>query len=422
MNRCNETLAAVSHFVHKNLLWLMLGSYATAALFPAAGLAIRDASIDGMGPPGAGTKISVSMIILAALLLNAGLGVRRNQIRDMVRSPRILGLGMAANLVIPIAFIFVVSRFMSGWHNADEVQNILVGLALVASMPIAGSSTAWAQNADGEAALSLGLVLFSTLLSPLTTPVALHSVGLMAAGDYAEDLHELASAATGTFLVLGVISPALLGIAIGWVVGEARLNAARPGLKLINSIVLLFLNYSNASVSLPQAVADPDTDFLAATLAIVAGLCVLAFGAGWLISHLIGATPSQRTSLMFGLGMNNNGTGLVLASLALADHPRVMLPIIFYNLVQHLIAGVVDKFVCRAQRGELPERLSVHWYGFLERLSEVQKTKLDTAKPLRDDTAKPLGASAPAAGILAAHVVCAPRSHRTGRAKTKNKA
>jgi hypothetical protein len=37
--------------------------------------------------------------------------------------------------------------------------------------------------------------------------------------------------------------------------------------------------------------------------------------------------------------MNNNGTGLVLASMAMADHPRVMLPIIFYNMVQHLVAG-----------------------------------------------------------------------------------
>ena len=50
---------------------------------------------------------------------------------------------------------------------------------------------------------------------------------------------------------------------------------------------------------------------------------------------------------MFGLGMNNNGTGLVLASMSLADHPRVMLPIIFYNLVQHLIAGFVDRLICR---------------------------------------------------------------------------
>jgi BASS family bile acid:Na+ symporter len=45
--------------------------------------------------------------------------------------------------------------------------------------------------------------------------------------------------------------------------------------------------------------------------------------------------------------MNNNGTGLVLASMTLADHPRVLLPIIFYNLVQHLVAGTVDHFVFR---------------------------------------------------------------------------
>jgi len=40
--------------------------------------------------------------------------------------------------------------------------------------------------------------------------------------------------------------------------------------------------------------------------------------------------------------MSNNGTGLVLASVTLADHAMVTLPIIFYNLVQHLVAGAVD--------------------------------------------------------------------------------
>ena len=39
--------------------------------------------------------------------------------------------------------------------------------------------------------------------------------------------------------------------------------------------------------------------------------------------------------------MNHNGTGLVLASVSLAAYPQVMLPIIFYNLVQHVIAGSV---------------------------------------------------------------------------------
>ena len=43
--------------------------------------------------------------------------------------------------------------------------------------------------------------------------------------------------------------------------------------------------------------------------------------------------------MMFGLGMSNNGSGLVLAATALAGEPRVMLPILFYNLVQHVVAG-----------------------------------------------------------------------------------
>ena len=149
------------------------------------------------------------------------------------------------------------------------------------------------------------------------------------------------------FLAICVLAPSLLGIGVRRALGDVRIAAAKPRLKLINSAVLLVLNYSNASVSLPRAVAEPDPDFLVLALGIVVGLCVLAFGTGWLIARFPKATPSQRTALMFGLGMNNNGTGLVLASMSLADHPRVMLPIIFYNLVQHLIAGLVDRLVCR---------------------------------------------------------------------------
>jgi hypothetical protein len=31
--------------------------------------------------------------------------------------------------------------------------------------------------------------------------------------------------------------------------------------------------------------------------------------------------------------------------MALADHPVVLLPIIFYNLVQHLVAGTADRII-----------------------------------------------------------------------------
>jgi hypothetical protein len=48
--------------------------------------------------------------------------------------------------------------------------------------------------------------------------------------------------------------------------------------------------------------------------------------------------------LMFGLGMTNNGTGLVIAAGGLAHIPAVMLPVIFYNLIQHVVAGCVDHY------------------------------------------------------------------------------
>ena len=76
-------------------------------------------------------------------------------------------------------------------------------------------------------------------------------------------------------------------------------------------------------------------------------ISILGFGAGAIVACFLQTSHPERTSLMFGLGMNNNGTGLVLASMTLADHPQVMLPIIFYNLVQHLVAGGVDFVLCR---------------------------------------------------------------------------
>src|SRR5262249_54498442 len=153
-------------------------------------------------------------------------------------------------------FIFIVMQGMRSWHNSDEMQNILVGLALIGSMPIAGSSTAWAQNANGNLALSLGLVLLSTLLSPLTTPFSLHSVGLMAKGESARELHALAGYGTGVFLVMCVMAPSLLGILLHWLVGQRRVASVKSEFKLFNSVNLLLLSYSNASVSLPQTIRN----------------------------------------------------------------------------------------------------------------------------------------------------------------------
>jgi len=287
--------------------------------------------------------------MLGLLLFNGGLGVKTTELKHLLAKPYVLLAGAFGNLLIPLAFILAISITMKLWHNAEETQQVLVGLALVAAMPIAGASTAWAQNANGDLALSLGLVLLTTALSPFLTPLVLHAAGFLTAGDYSEDLHELASGGAISFLGTWVILPSLLGTLSRSLLGDRRIEMAMPYLKLINYSVLALLNYSNASLALPSVMSQPDIDLLAVMLAIVIALCGAAFASGYLLARIWQVGRRETASLMFGLGMSNNGAGLVLASLELPDHPEVMLPLIFYNLMQHFMASLVDFSIFRRQ-------------------------------------------------------------------------
>lgn len=347
MGHHTVTFRSLTQFIHHHLLWFLIGAYSLSVIWPTAGLWIRNLSFGDLRIFNETLHVSLLLLLLATLMFNAGLGVKTSHLRSLAKKTGVLLAGLTANLIIPMAYIFLVTLIMRLWYEPEEAQHILVGLALVAAMPIAGASTAWAQNSNGNLALSLGLVLASTVLSPVLTPIALYVFGEMATDEYEIVIHGLAAYGSGAFLGLWIVLPSMLGLAVRFVVPEPQLTAGMPFIKLMNSVVLLLLNYSNGSVSLPQAVADRDYDFLVVTLAITAGLCLTAFASGYGLSRLFKVDDAERVSLMYGLGMNNNGTGLVLASLVLASYPQVMVPIIFYNLVQHLVAGGVHAAIGR---------------------------------------------------------------------------
>jgi BASS family bile acid:Na+ symporter len=337
----NWAKAAV-HFLHKYFIWIIVSSYFAAAVLPQFGLWLRALNMGSVPTPLGNIKLSLPPIMLAALLFNAGLGVSLKELRSARAKTRIIVAGLFGNVAAPLCMILAIGATMTMWHNPEEAQQLLVGLALVAAMPIAGASTAWAQNASGDLVISLGLVLLTTVLSPLTTPLILHAVGFLTTGDYAEDLHELASGEAASFLAVWVIMPSLLGIACRKLIGDQRFPLMLPYLKLVNFLVLVLLNYSNATLVLPQVMSAPDADFMLVVTFVVSLVCIAGFGGGLFLSRLLRTNRSDTASLMFGLGMNNNGSGLVLASVSLADHPQVMLPIISYNLMQHLFASAVD--------------------------------------------------------------------------------
>lgn len=338
------------HWMQRRMLWLLLSTYVLGAFVPALGLRIRAVpifSVPGLGREGV---FSLPMAMIGVLLFVAGLGARIEAIRTTTRRPALLLAGLTANTTYPLLFVAATAVLLARWHSPDETQTILFGLGLVGAMPIAGASTAWSQNADGNLAMSLGLVWGSTLLSPLLSPLILEAVALVMKGEYSVDIRNLAHHGASLFLVVAVVVPSLLGLAGQLLLGRARVARVMPRLKLLNLANLLVLSYSNASASLPQAIRQPDPDFVVLVLVVTMTMCAGAFGVGWYLPRRFHARHGDQTAMMFGLGMNNNGTGLVLAQAMIPEHPRVLLAIIFYNLVQQVGAGIVD----RSRRREVP--------------------------------------------------------------------
>ncbi|WP_246051846.1 hypothetical protein [Leptospira idonii] len=164
-----DKINQASYFLHKYFFHCIIVSYWIGGMFPRFGLWIKDTNLGTFTfMDGSKVKVSLALILLSMLLFNAGFGVKTSELKNLFQKPKLLLAGLLANLSIPIFFTFLLSITMIFWHNQNEVQNILVGLAL-----------------------SLGLVLFSTMLSPITTPLGLHSIGFMTEGDYSNILAEI---------------------------------------------------------------------------------------------------------------------------------------------------------------------------------------------------------------------------------------
>lgn len=333
---------APARFLNRWMLVLLVASYGLASIFPGPGIWLKDSRILEGPAAWTGFHPSFPKLMLSFLLFNAGLHVRLDRVAELARRPGTMAAGLAANLAVPLGFIAALLATAGLWHNAEEFSMLLIGLTLVAAMPIAGSSTGWTQAAEGDMTLSLGLVVFSTLLSPVLTPVILDLVGMIAPAHYGDDLVRLAEHGTGRFLMVWVMGPSILGILGRALLGGEWVGRWQSVLKPLGTVTLLVLCYANSAACLSQELRTPDWDFLALIAAVVTALCLATFFAGYSLGRALGLDHAGRSAMMFGLGMNNNGTGLVLAATTLGAKPMVLLPVIAYNLVQHLVAGLAN--------------------------------------------------------------------------------
>jgi bile acid:Na+ symporter, BASS family len=344
-SRARGGLTRTAGWLHRYFLVVLLATYALAGIFPGPGSRIREFAID---LPGGGEE-RASMLLLAVLLFCAAAVIQWSQVRDLMERPSVLLLGLLTAWLGPALVVVVFGPLVPWLAQNEATAGMMVGFALVAAMPVANSAAGWTQNAGGNIALSLALIVLSILLSPLATPNLLKLMGWVLSEADTQRIERVVTQFSGWRFILWVILPSIAGAATAWFAGHRRITHAKPVFRIITLVTILVLNYANASLAVEKVwISEP-----VGIILIAAGIAAMASIVGILLAtiqaRLFGLSRPSWIALAFGLSMKHTGLALVIAGEFLRDQPRVILVVLLTTVVQHLAAAAVDLRLQRAR-------------------------------------------------------------------------
>jgi len=335
--------------IHHRFLWLLVGCYLLAAYMPGPGEMLRHWTF--IQP--SGREVHAPMLLLALLLFCAAATIQWSQIHELLDRPGALALGLLTAWLGPAVLVLGLGMVLSHWTSGETVAGVMVGLALVAAMPVANSSVGWSQNAGGSVALGLALIVLSILLSPLATPQMLSLMGFALSAEDTQHINQVVTQFSGWKFIVWVILPSLAGAIAAWIAGPERIARAKTWIRLVTLVDLLLLNYTNASLAMPE-ICENETLATVGLYALLAlSIPLLGLLLAIVVARFCQAPPATGTALLFGLSMKHTGLALVLAGEVLAQQPRVLLMIMLSTLLQHVVAGVADKMLQRKQSGPM---------------------------------------------------------------------
>ena len=113
MNSIKTPVKALVDFMHRYFIWMIIASYFVAAVMPGAGLWMRNTEMASINLLQSSTVVSLPLLMLALLLINAGLGVQLEELNQLMRKPFVLLGGVFGNLATPLIFIIVMNYLLT---------------------------------------------------------------------------------------------------------------------------------------------------------------------------------------------------------------------------------------------------------------------------------------------------------------------
>ncbi|MEU6223799.1 sodium-dependent transporter [Streptomyces sp. NPDC047042] len=310
-------------------------AYLLALFVPGPGLWLRRPHL----LPLTHLTLHTAPLLLSLVLFSAGLQVPVRELGRLVRHPKALLAGLVLHLAIPLAIVPFVAFLLRRTPDTDGGSGLLTAMILVVAMPVAAGATVWTDKGEGDQPTMVGLVLASTLLSPLTTPFLLETLAPVLRGGYGQVLVDTGRLAHGGFGLATVALPCAAGL-LGALALPARwlrrLHGTVMPLALTGS---LLLTYVNASGALGTVLTRPRPLLFAAALAVAALVCLLSFALGRIAARVLRLEAGTASSLTLACGMNNSSASAVLITASLPDKPHLLLPVLAYGLMQKTAAS-----------------------------------------------------------------------------------
>ncbi|MCK0130645.1 bile acid:sodium symporter family protein [Flavobacteriaceae bacterium F08102] len=240
-------------------------------------------------------------ITLAIIMFGVALGITLDDFKHLFKRPKLLFTGIVSQFVLFPAITFVLIYLI------NPLPSIALGMIMVAACPGGNISNFMSQMAGGNAALSVSLTAFATLVAVFMTPINFHFWGNLY-GPTSEILKEVQldpwALVKLVSLILGV--PLVIGMFVRHHFEQiaATLSKVLKPLSFVIFLIFIVVAFSN---NLTIFTTHIHFVFMIVLLHNFAG-----YIGGFQFARLMGLSTRNRKTLALETGIQNSGLGLLL--------------------------------------------------------------------------------------------------------------
>ena len=272
--------------------------------------------------------------LFGTLTLSGALKLKARELGRAVSSPfPFLLYFLSARIFFPLTVFLLSSLF---FRNDPDM---ITGLVLMYSVPVAVTSLIWVSVFKGDLALALTIILLDTLLAPIIVP---GTVRLLLGAVINLDF-------MGMVLSLSymILLPTIIGVGLNEA-SQGKIPAIiGPWFSPFSKIALAFVMAGNtASVAPLLRLVD-----FRLLIIVIACICLNLFGfiCGKLLAKLGKLDKGKDISFFITAGLKNNSLAMVLG-IQFFPAAAALLPVIGF-VTQHIVMGIMGRVLTNFRRG-----------------------------------------------------------------------